>query len=479
MIAFILSSKQIASELTIDFGDISPSYLPLANDYLLNFQVKELNRLCTDVYVSKRKVDKPFINSSGFREFIVEEDLNIAELVFEVLNSFQDEDIIFLYGDTLIKYPEDLQMNKSIVFSIGKLKIPYPNWYILPDNSIMCGSFFVKKELSSIILSKKLDSTSLLLETLVSNSDILKLEKGDWFDFGHFHTYYNSKKNFLETRSFNEIKSISKSFIEKSSKDISKIVYEYNWLKSSNKLFPELIPIVNNLNIKESEIASYQIEYFNMPSLSDVFVKGNHRKDIKLKIIKNLIRTIGAIQDSSIKKVGKNNFILDKLNAREEEIISFSKDLSNKSEIIKLINKNKLFFENKIFHETIMHGDYCFSNILYDRRNESIKLIDPRGYLNKVEGYSFYGPYVYDYFKLGHSFIGNYDNIISGESADSISIRWINENLTFFVNETPLSKDLLIYGMINLFLTMVPLHKDNSFRQENFFKISLKLDSLL
>ena len=69
MIAFILSSKQIASELTIDFGDISPSYLPLANDYLLNFQVKELNRLCTDVYVSKRKVDKPFINSSGFREF--------------------------------------------------------------------------------------------------------------------------------------------------------------------------------------------------------------------------------------------------------------------------------------------------------------------------------------------------------------------------------------------------------------------------
>ena len=479
MIAFILSSKQIASELTIDFGDISPSYLPLANDYLLNFQVKELNRLCTDVYVSKRKVDKPFINSSGFREFIVEEDLNITELVMEILNSFQDEDIVFLYGDTLIKYPEDLQMNKSIIFSIGKLKIPYPNWYILPDNSIMCGSFFVKKELSSIILSKKLDSTSLLLETLVGNSDILKLEQRDWFDFGHFHTYYNSKKNFLETRSFNEIKSISKSFIEKSSKDISKIVYEYNWLKTSHKLFPELIPTVINLNIKESEIASYQIEYFNMPSLSDVFVMGNHRKDIKLKIIKNLIRTIGAIQDSSIKKVGKNNFILDKLNAREEEIINFSKDLSNKSEIIKLINKNKLFFENKVFYETIMHGDYCFSNILYDRRNESIKLIDPRGYLNKVEGYSFYGPYVYDYFKLGHSFIGNYDNIICGESADSMSIQGIKENLTFFVNETPLSKDLLIYGMINLFLSMVPLHKDNSYRQENFFKISLKLDSLL
>jgi len=479
MIAFILSSKQITSELTIDFGDISPSHLPLANDYLLNFQVKELNRFCSDIYVSKRKVDKPYINSYGFHEFIVEENLNIKDLVIEILNSFQNEDVIFLYGDTLIKYPDDLHMNKSIIFSIGKLKIPYPNWYILPDNSIMCGSFFINKELSSIILSKKLNNTDSLLKTLVRNSDIIELKQSNWFDFGHFHTYYNSKRNFLETRSFNDIKSISKTFIEKSSKDISKIVYEYNWLKSSHKLFPDLIPIVRNLNIKESEIASYQIQYFNMPSLSDVFVKGNHKNDIKLKIIKNLIRTIKKIQDSSIKKVGKNNFILDKLVSRENEILNFSNNLPTKSEIIKLINKNKLFFENKTFYETIMHGDYCFSNILFDRRNDTIKLIDPRGYLNKKEGYSFYGPYVYDYFKLGHSFIGSYDNIISGESSESINLKEIKENLNFFVNETSISKDLLIHGMINLFLSMVPLHKDNSFRQQNFFKISLKLDSLL
>ena len=117
MIAFILSSKQITSELTIDFGDISPSHLPLANDYLLNFQVKELNRFCSDIYVSKRKVDKPYINSYGFHEFIVEENLNIKDLVIEILNSFQNEDVIFLYGDTLIKYPDDLHMNKSIIFS--------------------------------------------------------------------------------------------------------------------------------------------------------------------------------------------------------------------------------------------------------------------------------------------------------------------------------------------------------------------------
>jgi hypothetical protein len=479
MIAFILSSKQIADELTIDFGDISPSYLPLANDYLLNFQIKELKRLCTDIYISKRKIDKPFINEPDVKDFIIKDNLSLIDLIFNILNTFKGDDIIFLYGDTLIKYPAFIPTNKSILFSTDEVKIPYPNWHVLPDDSIMCGSFFIKKELSPIILEKKIKNVNSLIEILVKNSEILKLGKGKWFDFGNFHTYYNSKKDFLETRSFNKIKVTSKEFIEKSSRDISKMVYEYNWLKSSQKLFPGLTPRVRNLNIKEFGIASYQIEYFNMPSLSDVFVKGDHKRSIKLKIIKNLIKTIDFIQNNSLKKVNKNNFIIDKLESRETEILNFSKELSDKFEITRLINKNKLFFENKNFVETIMHGDYCFSNILYDRRTESLKLIDPRGYLNKTEGYSFYGPYVYDYFKLGHSFIGGYDNIISGKSADSISIQEIKENLIFFTNETSLPKDLLIHGMVNLFLTMVPLHKNNSFRQKNFFKISLILDSLL
>ena len=479
MIAFILSSKQIADELTIDFGDISPSYLPLANDYLLNFQVRELKRFCTDVYISKRKIDKPFNNKPDVTDFIVEDGLSLIDLILQIMNTFKGDDIMFLYGDTLVKYPEFSLAHKAVLFSVGKVKIPYPNWHILPDNSIMCGSFFVSKELCEIILLEKITCLNSLIDILIRHGKLHKLNEENWFDFGNFHTYYNSKKNFLETRSFNEIKVTSKEFIEKSSEDIGKMVYEYTWLKSSSKLFPELTPTVRNLNIKESKIASYEIEYYNIPSLADIFVSGNHTRDIKRKIIKHLVETIVWIQNNSLKKEQSNNFIIEKLESRETDILKFANEFSCKLEIAGLIEKNKLFFENQNFVETIMHGDYCFSNILYDRRTESIKLIDPRGYLSKTEGYSFYGPYVYDYFKLAHSFIGGYDNIISGESSESISIHGIKENLLFFSKETSLSEDLLVHGMINLFLTMVPLHEHNSFRQKNFLNISVILDSLL
>jgi hypothetical protein len=59
---------------------------------------------------------------------------------------------------------------------------------------------------------------------LNNNSEILKLGKAKWFDFGNFHTYYNSKKDFLETRSFNKIKVTSK-VAENQTMNVKKIVF--------------------------------------------------------------------------------------------------------------------------------------------------------------------------------------------------------------------------------------------------------------
>ena len=251
MIAFILSSKQIADELTIDFGDISPSYLPLANEYLLDFQLQELKKICSKIYISRRTIDRPLDNFSELKEFIVEKNISLTMLILKILKTFKEDDIIFLWGDTLIKYPDFLPSKNSILFTVDKVKIPYPNWYSFPDNSIMCGSFYIKRKQIGIILEKKINDFKTFIDLLSVNSEILKLDKGNWYDFGNFHTYYNSKKNFLETRSFNNIKIISNKFIEKSSKDISKIVYEFNWLKYSQKLFPGLLPVVKNLNISD------------------------------------------------------------------------------------------------------------------------------------------------------------------------------------------------------------------------------------
>lgn len=60
-----------------------------------------------------------------------------------------------------------------------------------------------------------------------------------------------------------------------------------------------------------------------------------------------------------------------------------------------------------------MHGDFCFSNILYDSRSNRIKTIDPRGVTPNGK-ISIYGNIYYDIAKLSHSVIGLYDFIIAG-----------------------------------------------------------------
>ena len=62
----------------------------------------------------------------------------------------------------------------------------------------------------------------------------------------------------------------------------------------------------------------------------------------------------------------------------------------------------------------VVHGDLCFSNIMYDSRMNVIKVIDPRGLNNKQE-LTIYGNQTYDLAKLCHSLIGLYDFIIADE----------------------------------------------------------------
>jgi hypothetical protein len=117
------------------------------------------------------------------------------------------------------------------------------------------------------------------------------------------------------------------------------------------------------------------------------------------------------------------------------------------------------------------HGDMCLSNLLYDNRTRGIKVIDPRA--NAVGKFCNIGPLIYDFGKLAHSFVGHYDFIIAG----FFDIGFDCNHVTFkkYVNETARSVgglflekiveeeelDQIHMIMITLFISMVPLHKEN------------------
>ena len=141
----------------------------------------------------------------------------------------------------------------------------------------------------------------------------------------------------------------------------------------------------------------------------------------------------------------------------------------------------------------VMHGDFCFSNILFDARTNQIKCLDPRGSLDGG-GITVFGDSRYDMAKLAHSVVGLYDLIIAGryrldESVDELGR--VSFQLEFDLSDERLwlakvfmeakvrglrfSDPVVIATMVSLFLSMLPLHADRPDRQRAFLANALLL----
>jgi hypothetical protein len=143
-------------------------------------------------------------------------------------------------------------------------------------------------------------------------------------------------------------------------------------------------------------------------------------------------------------------------------------------------------------HIGVMHGDFCFSNILNDSRTQSLKLIDPRG-IDANRNFTIYGDTRYDLAKFFHSVVGCYDLIIAGKFHfvdDFSSIEFFSSHELedierlfdeVFFHDSPISKKEIIAINVHLFLSMLPLHADRPDRQKamiaNAYRLYKKLQS--
>ena len=133
----------------------------------------------------------------------------------------------------------------------------------------------------------------------------------------------------------------------------------------------------------------------------------------------------------------------------------------------------------------IIHGDFCFSNILYDPAAQIARLIDPRGSFGKA---GIYGDPRYDLAKLRHSIAGSYDYIVSdlfrlqqqGNSFESSLFRnpVQDELCAFFDRKVSLLgyriEDIRLIEAL-LFFSMLPLHRDHPGRQKMMFLRGLEI----
>ena len=241
-----------------------------------------------------------------------------------------------------------------------------------------------------------------------------------------------------------------------------------------------------------------------MNTLSDLYVFGNQ----PLFVWKNILKACNLFVTTCLSNRSKSEINLSSFNDKIYSEKTFSR--LKTYALYENINLNEPWFINGVGvpslneivlemnaaipnpeskHLCIIHGDFCFSNILYNFKTQSIKVIDPRG-IDLDGKVTIYGDVRYDVAKLAHSVLGLYDYIIGG----SFTLKETNEyNLEFEIQSEPHILEIQehfksqIFGgmnldqlniypiLVHLFLSMLPLHSDYPKRQKAMLANALKI----
>ncbi|MCY9591285.1 hypothetical protein PC41400_06325 [Paenibacillus chitinolyticus] len=129
----------------------------------------------------------------------------------------------------------------------------------------------------------------------------------------------------------------------------------------------------------------------------------------------------------------------------------------------------------------VLHGDLCFSNVLYAPDTQAVKLVDPRGSFGNP---GIYGDRRYDLAKIRHSLNG-YEHIVRGRYSLQTEGNDIRLEIPFTDGQIRLLRDwdrhlgggLRDVAKIEalLFLSMLPLHRESPERQLALYAVATRL----
>jgi len=503
----ITSAAYVTPGLAAEFGKLPPCMLPVQNKRLYEHQIA-LSKPKEPVVVSFPKsfelssFDEIRLKSLNVRVVYVPDGFKLGQSIVYVLNSLAlyNEPIRILHGDTLFSSILD----EFDLCAVAEAEDNY-DWASIGEtsNDIYSGYFSFSNQ--SLLIRAVTESNYDFIAGVVAYGQQVSLKLSvlpNWLDFGILNSYYRSISKFTTQRCFNELEINCYSVI-KSSNDKLKMAAEANWFQSLPPHMKHYAPAVWESGIKDGK-GYYEIEYYYLSSLSNLFVFGRNTPYVWERIVDACAEYFEdefLVKPADIKTVASQSNLLysAKTLQRLEEYsklsgISLDKEWEINGyhtpslrqileEFDPIISKDSTRFVS------LMHGDTCFSNILYDFKSKTIKLIDPRG-VDPNKNISIYGDIRYDVAKLSHSIVGLYDHIISGLYYYSEKSTY-NVNLRFDIDDTAKKVqkyfiehkyagfdvvELCTYPItILLFLSMLPLHSDHSDRQKAMLANALRM----
>lgn len=332
------------------------------------------------------------------------------------------------------------------------------------------------------------------------------IEAEEWLDFGSYKGYQSAKRYLFLGRHFNQI-AASDHIIQKRSTADEIIDGEIYWYKNIPIALRSYIPQVVEFS-EQRGTGGYALERLPYPTLAEKLVYGNNEQaewrlvlDACFAFIQKC-RALGAFSDEEPADALKAFAIEMYERKLRDRFGLFLRDRKFSSDAKFFVDGECLGTGEEICDDVIsgiahatldcygvLHGDFCASNILFDSALDRIKVVDPRGKCgNRL---TIYGDLRYDLAKLHHSLCCGYDFALAG--AFSVTVTgdrevavlgkdWpaTNLDLTPYFHECLRSvgfcsvNDLRLIT-VSLFLSMLPLHKDDVARQNRLLWLGLNL----
>lgn len=287
-------------------------------------------------------------------------------------------------------------------------------------------------------------------------------------DFGTLEDYLKStQQSIVGSRGFNNL-IFHLDLVEKQSKYRQKIIDEYNWYRT----IPEMISVYTPKIFDLKHLSSYTMEKIKAPTLKEIYLFLDSSEELWHEIFEEVFSLVSRMNEIHSTKIQFMPMMIEKTRTRIEESDLTDEEEVLASRLIDYLKERSSVYEE---YETIIHGDLCFSNMLYYPQTKSLKIIDPRG--------SLFGSRYYDLAKLCHSVLFSYDFIVSDlyvendgefivyddgkESIRKMFLEYIRDRYIFSDEEFR----YLMAITASLFLSMLPLHSDKPNHQKMFLSI--------
>lgn len=519
-IRLIMSGAIVGQELAAEFGPLPPAFLPVGSKRLYELQLAELNGagpvwMVLPETFAVSEFDAERLTELGAQVLAIPEGLRLGEAVVYALNALAlgDQPLHILHGDTLITAPPvdglDLIVGGDSGGDYSWAEIDVREGRIAGleviaagedghDRPIAAGYFAFSSSLELVrAITRARGDFVAGVGAYAQAREMVLWPAREWLDFGHLQTFFRSRLAATTARAFNTLK-MDGLTARKSSADAEKMRAEARWLRNA----PSNVQIYCARMIETGEADGrgfYLTEYEYLPVLSELFVHGAIGRSAWLRILEScetFLSLCAGHEGEGFGDEALNRLAVDKTFERLEMLgragFEVDREQTYEGRACPSLTRIAEILAADIDLATgkparLMHGDFCFSNILYASRLRRIKVIDPRG---SVDGQpTLWGDPRYDLAKLAHSIIGRYDQIIAGRcrvsrSGDDHAIAfeplaaqaWLEAALgELTIDGYGAASRQVRAVMTGLFLSAPPLHADRPDRQQALIANALRL----